>query len=51
MSKIEIDLRKLFAAGAHFGHFKRNWHPQMAPYIHSVRGGRCVIDLELTQQA
>ena len=51
MSKIEIDLKKMLAAGVHFGHFQRRWHPRIAPYIHSVRGGRCIIDLTLTEQA
>ncbi len=51
MSKIDIDLKKMLAAGVHFGHFKRRWHPKVAPYIHSVRGRRCIIDLTLTKAA
>ena len=51
MPKIEIDLKRLLAAGVHFGHYKRRWHPAVAPYIHSVRNGRCIIDLTLTKQA
>lgn len=51
MSKIEIDLKKMLVAGVHFGHFKKRWHPNIAPYIHSVRNGRCVIDLTLTKSA
>ena len=52
MSKtIEIDLNKLLAAGVHFGHYKKRWHPKIAPYLHSVRQGRCVVDLTLTKAA
>lgn len=40
-----IDIRELFAAGAHFGHKTSRWHPKMAPYIHSKREGSHVIDL------
>ena len=48
---IEIDLNKLLAAGVHFGHYKKRWHPKIAPYLHSVRQGRCVVDLTLTKAA
>ena len=51
MSEISIDLKRLLAAGVHFGHYKRRWHPAIAPYIHGVRNGRCIIDLTLTKQA
>ena len=51
MSKIDIDLKKMLAAGVHFGHFKRRWHPNIAPYLHGVRNGRCIIDLILTKKA
>jgi len=43
-----VDIDKLFKAGAHFGHKTSRWHPKMAPYIHSKRGGIHVIDLEKT---
>ena len=51
MPKIEIDLKKMLSAGVHFGHYKRRWHPNIIPYVHSVRNGRCVIDLTLTKAA
>ena len=51
MSQIDIDLKRMLAAGLHFGHFQRRWHPSIAPYLHGVRGGRCVIDLTLTKRA
>lgn len=44
----EVDIKKLFEAGAHFGHQTARWNPKMAPFIHSKRGGNHVIDLEKT---
>ena len=44
----DIDLKKLLEAGAHFGHKTERWHPKMAPYIHSKRGGSHIIDLTKT---
>lgn len=44
----EVDVKKLFEAGAHFGHKTSRWHPKMAQYIHSKRGGIHVIDLNKT---
>ena len=43
-----VDLEALFDAGVHFGHSTSRWHPRMAPYIHSTRGGRYLIDLTQT---
>jgi len=43
-----VDIKQLFEAGAHFGHKTSRWHPKMAPYIHSKRGGVHVIDLNRT---
>ena len=44
----EVDIKELLAAGAHFGHKTERWHPKMAPYIHSKRGGTHIIDLTKT---
>ncbi len=46
-----IDIKELLEAGAHFGHQTSRWHPKMAPYIHSKRGGSHVIDLTKTVEA
>jgi small subunit ribosomal protein S2 len=46
MSK--VDIKDLFEAGSHFGHKTSRWHPKMAPYIHSKRGGSHIIDLTKT---
>ncbi len=43
-----VDIKQLLAAGAHFGHKTERWHPKMAPYIHSKRGGTHIIDLAQT---
>ncbi len=45
---ITVDMKALLEAGAHFGHKTSRWHPKMAPYIHSKRGGIHIINLEKT---
>ncbi|MCL2280642.1 30S ribosomal protein S2 [Candidatus Saccharibacteria bacterium] len=44
----EIDIKKLFEAGAHFGHKTSRWNPKMAAFIHSKRGDGHIINLEKT---
>ena len=44
----QVDIKQLLEAGAHFGHKTERWHPKMAPYIHSKRGGTHIIDLTKT---
>lgn len=48
MAANEVDIKQLLEAGAHFGHKTERWHPKMAPYIHSKRGGMHIIDLTKT---
>ncbi len=48
MAATDVDIKKLLEAGAHFGHKTERWHPKMAPYIHSKRGGIHIIDLTKT---
>jgi small subunit ribosomal protein S2 len=48
MATTEVDIKKLLEAGAHFGHKTSRWHPKMAQYIHSKRGGSHIIDLTKT---
>ena len=48
MASQSVDVKKLLEAGAHFGHKTSRWHPKMAPYIHSKRGGIHIIDLYKT---
>src|SRR3954452_7003207 len=47
----EVDIKQLLEAGAHLGHKTSRWHPKMAPYIHSKRGGTHIIDLAKTVDA
>jgi len=48
MASIQVDVKKLLEAGAHFGHKTSRWHPAMRPYIHSKNGGNHIIDLTQT---
>ena len=51
MASVDVDIKKLLEAGAHFGHKTSRWHPKMAPYIHSKREGNYIIDLTQTVDA
>lgn len=44
----KVDITALLEAGAHFGHKTSRWHPKMAPFIYSKRGGIHIIDLTKT---
>jgi len=46
MSKVKIE--NLLEAGVHFGHLKRKWHPNMAPYIFMEKNNIHIIDLNKT---
>lgn len=48
MASTDVDIKQLLEAGAHFGHKTSRWHPKMAPFIHSKRGGTHIIDLTKT---
>ena len=48
---VEINLRTLLEAGAHFGHQTARWHPAMAPYIYGIRNGIHVVNLPKTVAA
>ena len=48
MATVEVDIKKLLEAGAHFGHKTSRWHPKMAPFIYDKRGGTHIIDLVQT---
>ena len=39
---------QLLKAGSHFGHMRRKWNPNMAPYIFMERNGIHIIDLHKT---
>lgn len=42
------NFEELLHAGVHFGHLKRKWNPNMAPYIFAEKKGIHVIDLNKT---
>ena len=42
------NFKDLLDAGVHFGHLKRKWNPNMAPYIFMERNGIHIIDLQKT---
>lgn len=48
MATVEVDIKQLLEAGAHFGHKTSRWHPKMAPFIYTKRGGTHIIDLTQT---
>ena len=43
-----ISMKQFLAAGVHFGHQTKRWHPSMAPYIYGIKNGVHVIDLRQT---
>ena len=48
---VNVDMKALLEAGAHFGHKTSRWHPKMAPYIHSKRQDAHIINLDKTVEA
>ena len=47
-SKMNLSMRELLEAGAHFGHRTRYWNPKMEPYIFGARNNIHIINLEKT---
>lgn len=45
---MNISMRELLEAGAHFGHRTRFWNPKMKPYIFGARNKIHIINLEKT---
>jgi len=45
----KTNFQELLDAGVHFGHLRRKWNPNMAPYIFMERNGIHIIDLYKTQ--
>ncbi len=43
-----IEFNTLLEAGVHFGHLRRKWNPNMAPYIFAEKKGIHIIDLNKT---
>ena len=47
---IDITIKELLEAGAHFGHQKKRWNPKMKRFIFEERSGIYIIDLAKTMQ-
>lgn len=45
---MSADIKKLFEAGAHFGHQTSRWNPRMAKYIYGKKDGIHIINLDQT---
>jgi small subunit ribosomal protein S2 len=45
---MEVNIKDLLEAGAHFGHQKERWNPKMRPFIFATRDNVHIIDLEKT---
>lgn len=45
---IEVDMKAMLEAGAHFGHQTRRWNPKMKSFIYTQRDGVHIIDLQQT---
>ena len=48
--QIDITIKDLLEAGAHFGHQKKRWNPKMKRFIFEERSGIYIIDLAKTMQ-
>jgi len=46
--KPNINIRNLLDAGAHFGHKKSLWNPEMSKYIYGIKNNIHIIDLQQT---
>lgn len=51
MSQVQVSMRELLQAGAHFGHQTRYWNPKMDQYIFGARNKIHIINLEYTVPA
>lgn len=45
---LNVSVRELIEAGAHFGHQTAKWNPKMRNYIHNARNGVYIINLQKT---
>jgi small subunit ribosomal protein S2 len=42
---MDISIRDMLEAGAHYGHQTRRWNPKMKPYIYGARNGIYILNL------
>src|SRR3954470_1397441 len=45
---VQINMKDMLEAGAHYGHQARRWNPKMKEYIFGERNGIHIIDLQKT---
>ncbi len=48
MTTVKKDLQEMLKSAVHFGHATTKWNPKMKPYIHGVKQGVHVFDLNKT---
>lgn len=48
---VDMSIKSLFSAGAHYGHQKVRWNPKMLPFIYGERNKVHIINLDLTMKA
>ena len=47
---MDVTIKDMLEAGAHFGHQTRRWNPKMKPYIYKEQNGIYIIDLRTTME-
>lgn len=47
---VQVTIKSMLEAGAHFGHQTARWNPKMLPYIYTAKNGVHIINLDLTQK-
>jgi small subunit ribosomal protein S2 len=47
---VNVTIKDMLEAGAHFGHQTRRWNPKMKPYIYKEQNGIYIIDLRTTME-
>lgn len=47
---VQVSIKTMLDAGAHFGHQTHRWNPKMLPYIYGARNGVHIINLDLTNK-
>ena len=49
-SPVQVNIKTMLEAGAHFGHKAERWNPKMLPFIYGVRNRVHIINLDITQE-
>ncbi|NMC64113.1 MAG: 30S ribosomal protein S2 [SAR324 cluster bacterium] len=51
LEPVEVSIKTLLDAGAHYGHQSSRWNPKMLQYIYSIKNGIHIINLDHTLKA